>query len=62
MKQDLLPVLALLGIDRIGNEGIRFLQYYGDQSCTAGRAAFLETPSDQGRAEAAQGFSDAQRT
>jgi arylsulfatase len=28
-------------IDRIGNEGIRFLQYYGEQSCTAGRAAFL---------------------
>lgn len=28
-------------IDRIGNEGMRFLQYYGEQSCTAGRAAFL---------------------
>ncbi len=28
-------------IDRIGKEGIRFLQYYGEQSCTAGRAAFL---------------------
>ena len=28
-------------IDRIGREGIRFLQYYGEQSCTAGRAAFL---------------------
>jgi len=28
-------------IDRIGNEGIRFLQYYGEQSCTAGRAAFV---------------------
>ncbi len=28
-------------IDRIGDEGIRFLQYYGEQSCTAGRAAFL---------------------
>ena len=28
-------------IDRIGNEGIRLLQYYGEQSCTAGRAAFL---------------------
>jgi arylsulfatase A-like enzyme len=28
-------------IDRIGNEGIRFLHYYGEQSCTAGRAAFL---------------------
>ena len=28
-------------IDRIGREGIRFLQYYGEQSCTAGRSAFL---------------------
>jgi arylsulfatase A-like enzyme len=28
-------------IDRVGKEGIRFLQYYGEQSCTAGRAAFL---------------------
>jgi hypothetical protein len=28
-------------IDRIGREGIRFLHYYGEQSCTAGRAAFL---------------------
>jgi arylsulfatase len=28
-------------IDRIGKEGIRFLHYYGEQSCTAGRAAFL---------------------
>jgi arylsulfatase len=28
-------------IDRIAREGIRFLQYYGEQSCTAGRSAFL---------------------
>ncbi|MCU0296376.1 MAG: arylsulfatase [Candidatus Nanopelagicales bacterium] len=28
-------------IDRIGNEGIRFLHYYAEQSCTAGRSAFL---------------------
>jgi arylsulfatase A-like enzyme len=28
-------------IDRIGKDGIRFLQYYGEQSCTAGRSAFL---------------------
>jgi arylsulfatase len=28
-------------IDRIANEGLRFLQYYGEQSCTAGRSAFL---------------------
>jgi arylsulfatase A-like enzyme len=28
-------------IDRLANEGIRFQHYYGEQSCTAGRAAFL---------------------
>ena len=28
-------------IDRIAKEGARFLHYYGEQSCTAGRAAFL---------------------
>lgn len=28
-------------IDRLANEGIRFLHYYGEQSCTAGRAAFV---------------------
>ena len=28
-------------IDRVAKEGIRFLQYYGEQSCTAGRSAFL---------------------
>jgi arylsulfatase A-like enzyme len=28
-------------IDRIADEGIRFLHYYGEQSCTAGRAALL---------------------
>jgi arylsulfatase A-like enzyme len=28
-------------IDRIGHEGIKFLHYYGEQSCTAGRSAFL---------------------
>jgi arylsulfatase A-like enzyme len=28
-------------IDRIAREGLRFLHYYGEQSCTAGRAAFL---------------------
>jgi len=27
-------------IDRIAREGVRFLHYYGEQSCTAGRAAF----------------------
>jgi arylsulfatase A-like enzyme len=28
-------------IDRLANEGVRFLHCYGEQSCTAGRAAFL---------------------
>jgi arylsulfatase A-like enzyme len=28
-------------IDRIAKEGVKFLQYYGEQSCTAGRAAFV---------------------
>ncbi|WP_230686818.1 arylsulfatase [Catellatospora vulcania] len=28
-------------IDRVADEGIRFTDYYGEQSCTAGRAAFL---------------------
>ncbi|WP_018344782.1 sulfatase-like hydrolase/transferase [Cytophaga aurantiaca] len=32
---------ATPNIDRVANEGIRFLQYYGEQSCTAGRAAFI---------------------
>src|SRR6476469_4647026 len=28
-------------IDRIANEGVAFTAYYGQQSCTAGRAAFI---------------------
>ncbi len=28
-------------IDRIAREGVAFTDYYGQQSCTAGRAAFL---------------------
>ncbi len=28
-------------IDRIGREGAMFLHYYAEQSCTAGRSAFL---------------------
>ena len=42
-------------IDRIANEGMRFTDYYGEQSCTAGRASFLtgqhglRTGLDQGR-------------
>jgi arylsulfatase len=33
-------------IDRIAEEGIRFIDYYGDQSCTAGRSSFItgQTP------------------
>ena len=30
-------------IDRVADEGIRFLHYYSEQSCTAGRAAFLKS-------------------
>ena len=28
-------------IDRIAHEGLSFTDYYGQQSCTAGRAAFI---------------------
>ena len=28
-------------IDRLANEGVMFTDYYGEQSCTAGRAAFI---------------------
>ena len=28
-------------IDRIAKEGLRFLHYYGEQSCTAGRSSFI---------------------
>jgi hypothetical protein len=28
-------------IDRIANEGLHFTDYYGEQSCTAGRSAFI---------------------
>jgi len=28
-------------IDRIAQEGVRFTDYYGEQSCTAGRSAFI---------------------
>ncbi len=33
-------------IDRIADEGMRFTDYYGDQSCTAGRSSFItgQTP------------------
>ena len=42
-------------IDRVGNEGVAFTDYYAQQSCTAGRAAFIDRPepdphrADQGR-------------
>ena len=36
-----LMVYATPNIHRIGNEGIMFTDYYGEQSCTAGRAAFI---------------------
>ena len=32
---------ATPNIDRIANEGMKFTDYYGEQSCTAGRAAFI---------------------
>ncbi|MGD8294604.1 MAG: sulfatase-like hydrolase/transferase, partial [Desulfobacterales bacterium] len=28
-------------IDRIANEGLMFTDYYGEQSCTAGRSSFI---------------------
>jgi arylsulfatase len=28
-------------IDRVANEGVAFTDFYGQQSCTAGRAAFI---------------------
>jgi arylsulfatase len=28
-------------IDRIGQEGVAFTDFYGQQSCTAGRSAFI---------------------
>jgi arylsulfatase A-like enzyme len=32
---------ATPNIDRIGHDGVSFTDYYGQQSCTAGRAAFI---------------------
>lgn len=28
-------------LDRLADEGVRFTDYYGDQSCTAGRSTFI---------------------
>ena len=37
-------------IDRLASEGALFTDYYGQQSCTAGRAAFItgQSPSQMG--------------
>ena len=35
------PKFSTLNIDRIAQEGGRFTDWYGQQSCTAGRAAFV---------------------
>jgi arylsulfatase A-like enzyme len=32
---------VLKAVERIANEGAIFTDYYGQQSCTAGRAAFI---------------------
>ena len=40
-------------LDRLAREGALFTDYYGQQSCTAGRAAFItgQTPFRTGSAE-----------
>src|SRR6478736_5198189 len=37
-------------IDRLANEGMKFTDYYGENSCTAGRSAFItgQTPKRTG--------------
>ena len=41
-RADALPDAARApNIDRVAQEGIDFTDYYGQQSCTAGRAAFI---------------------
>ena len=52
-------------IDRIADEGVRFTDYYGDQSCTAGRSSFHHRPvrpahgtHQSGRAGADLGLQD----
>jgi hypothetical protein len=37
-------------IDRVGNEGVAFTDYYAQQSCTAGRAAFITGQNEGTRA------------
>ena len=43
-------------IDKIGNDGIMFTDYYSQQSCTAGRAAFItgQSPYRTGLTKVAQ--------
>ena len=38
-------------IDRIGREGAKFMTYYAEQSCTAGRTAFFTGMTPLWRAE-----------
>ncbi len=55
-------------IDRVAAEGVRFTDSYGEQSCTAGRAAFItgqnpyRTGSDEGRHARARTSGCAPRT
>ena len=55
-------------IDRIANEGAVFTDYYGEQSCTAGRAAFItgQIPfphrADEGRHAGRQAGPECMRT
>ena len=37
-------------IDKIGQEGAMFMHYYAEQSCTAGRTAFITGMQQTGRA------------
>jgi arylsulfatase len=39
-------------IDRIANEGMRFTDAYGEQSCTAGRSSFITARASSARGSA----------
>jgi arylsulfatase len=47
LVRHLIPINALpIGaptpnLDRLASEGVRFVNYYGQASCTAGRASFI---------------------
>ncbi len=43
-------------IDRIADEGMRFTDSYGEQSCTAGRASFITGQSCSARASPRSAF------